>query len=125
MAQRVELGSISDLKPGAMKMFSVGGHEYMVARVGDQYYATDNHCPHMGGNLSQGKLNGTVVTCPRHGSQFDLKDGHVIRWTVWNPVLVAFDQIRSPKRPLKMYPVVVEGDKIFLSGAKAPAASRT
>ena len=34
----------------------------------------------MGGKLSQGKLEGTAVTCPRHGSQFDLTDGRVVRW---------------------------------------------
>ncbi len=44
----------------------------LLARVGDKYYAADNRCPHMGGKLSPGKLEGTVVTCPRHGSQFDL-----------------------------------------------------
>lgn len=110
-----EVGRASDFKPGTMKMVNIGGHEYLLAKVEDKYYAADNRCPHMGGNLSQGKLEGTIVTCPLHGSRFDLKDGRVIRWTDWFPVLVAIDQVRSHKRPLPVYRVVVEGDKILLN----------
>jgi 3-phenylpropionate/trans-cinnamate dioxygenase ferredoxin component len=111
----IEVGNVNDFKPGTMKRVIVGGHEYLLARVQDKYYAADNRCRHMGGNLSAGKLNGTIVTCPRHGSQFDLKDGHVLRWTTWPALLVAIDQVRSRKRPLPVYPVAVEGDKILLT----------
>jgi 3-phenylpropionate/trans-cinnamate dioxygenase ferredoxin component len=110
----VELSRVGSLKPGEMKMVLVQGKEILLAWDGAQYYAADNRCPHMGGNLSHGKLDGTVVTCPRHGSQFDLKDGQVIRWTTWPSALLAIDQVRSHKRPLPIYPVVVEGDKIFI-----------
>jgi 3-phenylpropionate/trans-cinnamate dioxygenase ferredoxin component len=116
-----EAANIGELKPGTMKMVNIEGHEYLIARVEDKYFAADNRCPHMGGNLSQGKLEGTIITCPRHGSQFDLKDGHVIRWTTWSPALVAIDQVRSHKRPLPIYPVVVEGSKIQINRAKVLA----
>lgn len=45
-------------------MLYVKGQEILVARVGDNYYSVDNRCPHMGGNLSKGNLEGTIVTCP-------------------------------------------------------------
>ena len=117
-----EVANVNDFKPGTMKMIEVDGHEYLLARVEDKYYAADAHCPHMGGNLWRGKLDGTVITCPRHGSQFDLNDGHVIRWTTWSSALVAIDQLRSRKRPLPVYAVTVQGDKILLSGSKVPVA---
>lgn len=110
----VEISKVGGLRPGEMKMVLVQGKEILLARVVDQYYAADNRCPHMGGNLSQGKLDGTIVTCPRHGSQFDLKDGQVVRWTTWPSALVALDQVRSRKRPLPVYPVVIEGDQIMI-----------
>jgi 3-phenylpropionate/trans-cinnamate dioxygenase ferredoxin component len=110
-----EVGKVYDFQSGTMKKANIGGHEYLIARVEDKYYAADNRCPHMGGKLSLGKLEGTIVTCPLHGSRFDLKDGHVVRWTVWIPALVALDQVRSRKRPLPTYPVEVAGDKILLS----------
>ena len=63
-----------------MRAVSAEGREILLARVGDKYYAVDGRCPHMKGDLSQGKLEGTVVTCPRHGSQFDISNGRVVRW---------------------------------------------
>jgi 3-phenylpropionate/trans-cinnamate dioxygenase ferredoxin component len=113
-AKTVEVGKTGELKAGEMKMVLVEGREILLARSGDIYYAANNHCPHMGGNLSRGKLEGTVVTCPLHHSQFDLKDGHVMRWTTWPSALAAVDQIRSRKRPLQTYPVTVEGDRITI-----------
>jgi 3-phenylpropionate/trans-cinnamate dioxygenase ferredoxin component len=109
------VANVNDFTPGTMRAVSIEGHEYLIARVDNTYYAADNICPHMGGNLSHGKLEGTVITCPRHGSQFDLNDGHVIRWTNWSPALVAVDQLRSRKRPLSIYPVVIQGDKILIN----------
>lgn len=80
MSNLVEVAKSGELAEGTMKEVLTQGHEILLARVGDKYYAANNRCPHMGGKLSQGKLEGTVVTCPRHGAQFDLSDGHVIRW---------------------------------------------
>ncbi len=113
-ASEIEIAKTGDLKPGEMKRILVQGKEVLLARVGDIFYAADNRCPHMGGNLSQGRLEGTIITCPRHASQFDLKDGHVVRWTTWPGALVAVDQLRSHTRPLPIYKVITEGDKIKL-----------
>jgi 3-phenylpropionate/trans-cinnamate dioxygenase ferredoxin subunit len=113
-ADRVEIAKVGDLKPGEMKMVMAKKREILLARVDDAYYAADNRCKHMGGNLSKGKLEGTVVTCPLHGSQYDLKDGHVVRWTTWPGVLLALDRVRSQRRPLQVYPLMVEGDKIMM-----------
>lgn len=68
MAELVEVSKTGELAEGTMKRVSVGGREILLARVGDTYYAAGNRCPHMGGNLSRGKLEGTIVTCPLHGS---------------------------------------------------------
>jgi 3-phenylpropionate/trans-cinnamate dioxygenase ferredoxin subunit len=88
-----------------MTQVSVGGREILVARVGDRYYSADNRCPHMGGNLSQGTLEGTILTCPRHHSQFDLTDGHVVRWTDWTGILLATGKLLKSPRPIKTHPV--------------------
>jgi 3-phenylpropionate/trans-cinnamate dioxygenase ferredoxin component len=105
-----EIGKVADLKSGQMKMVLVQGKEILLARAGDIFYAADNRCRHMGGRLSKGKLEGTIVTCPLHGSQYDLKDGQVVRWTNWPSALAAIDQMRSRKRPLSVYQVIIEGD---------------
>ena len=46
-----------------------------VFRVGDSFYAIDNHCPHKGGPLGLGVLSGSVVTCPWHGFTVDVRTG--------------------------------------------------
>ena len=43
-----EIFKKDELNDGEMKMKEINGHEYMIARVGDNYYASDNRCPHMG-----------------------------------------------------------------------------
>jgi len=80
MSEFTEVYKIDELKDGTIKAVNVGGRQIPLARVGDKYYAVDNLCPHMNGNLSEGKLEGTVVTCPLHGSQFDISNGRGVRW---------------------------------------------
>jgi 3-phenylpropionate/trans-cinnamate dioxygenase ferredoxin subunit len=111
----VEIATTDELADGSMKMATVSGYEILLARVGDNYYSTDNRCPHMGGNLSMGKLKGTVVTCPRHHSQFDLTNGHVIRWTDWTGFKLSLGKLLRSPRPLKTYEVKVEDDKIMVN----------
>jgi 3-phenylpropionate/trans-cinnamate dioxygenase ferredoxin subunit len=68
----------------------------------------------MGGHLANGRLEGTVVTCPRHGSRFDLRDGSVIRWTDFSGLgLRLAKTLRSP-RPLQTYPVRVEDGRLLV-----------
>jgi len=56
-------------------MVVVGGKEVLLANVDGSYFAIANKCTHAGGSLAKGSLEGSIVTCPRHGSQFDLKTG--------------------------------------------------
>ena len=99
-----------EMKDGEMRSASVGGKEILVARVAGQFYAASNVCPHLAGRLSDGSLEGTVVTCPRHRSQFDLRDGHIVRWTNWSGIMLAIGKMFKSPRPLKTYPVKIEGD---------------
>ena len=80
MSGFIKVGKTSEFADGTMKKVLVQGNEILVARVKGKYYAADSLCPHLRGDLSRGTLEGTVVTCPLQGSQFDLRDGRVIRW---------------------------------------------
>ena len=48
-------------------------------RIGGALHAIDARCTHVGGPLDRGSVQGTQVTCPLHGSVFDVRDGKVIR----------------------------------------------
>jgi 3-phenylpropionate/trans-cinnamate dioxygenase ferredoxin subunit len=113
MSNLIQVGTAGELVDGSMKEVTAQGRDFLLARIGDRYYAADNRCPHMGGKLSQGKLEGTVVTCPRHGSQFDLRDGKVVRWLKGGVSSMA-GKLLKPPRPIATYPVKLDGDKIML-----------
>ncbi len=114
MSEWINALKADDLSNGVMKTVNLKKQDILIARVGDTYYAVDNRCPHRGGNLSQGKLSGTIVTCPLHGSQFDLQDGHVVRWTNLSGAVVAMAKVIKSPRPLKTYPVKLESGQIMV-----------
>ena len=114
MTEFVQVAQKDELENGAMKAVNAAGHEILLVRVSDNYYAAGNRCPHLGGNLAQGKLEGTVVTCPLHGSQFDLTSGQVIRWTNFTGFAAKLGKLLKSPRPLATYKVKVEGDNILI-----------
>lgn len=75
----VKVASASEVPAGKMKMVKVGETEVLIANVGGKYYAISNRCTHAGGSLSEGSLEGNVVTCPKHGSKFDLTSGKAVQ----------------------------------------------
>jgi 3-phenylpropionate/trans-cinnamate dioxygenase ferredoxin subunit len=109
------VGSVGELREGTMKKVMVRGQAILIARVKGQYYAVDARCPHLEGDLSKGTLRDTILTCPMHHSQFDLQDGHVVRWTDLTGITLTIASQQKPPKSLKQYPVMVKGDKIFIA----------
>jgi len=113
MNKFIEVAKIEELKSGMMKAVNAAGHEILLARVGDKYYAVDGRCPHMQGDLSQGKLEGTIVTCPRHGSQFYVSDGQVVRW-LKGGLMSKVSRALKMSKALTVYNVKVEDGKVLV-----------
>ena len=68
----------SEVGVGKMKKVVLDDIEILIANVNGKYYAVDNTCTHFGGNLSEGILEGNVVTCPNHRAKFDVTTGKVV-----------------------------------------------
>ena len=83
---------VSVVPPGSALL--VG--DVAVFNVDGTFYATQSKCTHRQGPLSEGKLDGSTVTCPLHGAQFNVCTGAVLRG--------------QAKDPLKTYHVIVEGE---------------
>jgi 3-phenylpropionate/trans-cinnamate dioxygenase ferredoxin subunit len=109
------VGSVGELLEGTMKKVMVRGQAILIARVKGQYYAVDARCPHLEGDLSEGTLRDTILTCPMHHSQFDLQDGHIVRWTDLTGITFTIASQQKPPKSLKQYPVMVKGDKILIA----------
>jgi len=55
-----------------------------------------------------------LLSCPRHHSQFDITDGHVIRWTDWSGIKLSLGKVLKSPRNLKIYDVMIDGDTLMV-----------
>jgi 3-phenylpropionate/trans-cinnamate dioxygenase ferredoxin component len=99
-----EVARIEGIPAGTMKAVVVDGKDVLVSNVGGKYYAIGGKCTHAGGDLSKGTLEGNVVTCPRHGSQFDVTTGKNLR----GPKII----VRVSTKDEPVYEIKVDGKSI-------------
>ena len=65
-----------EVVPGAVHAVQIFGKRYALYKTdGGEFYATADGCPHAGGPLAEGELDGFEVTCPFHSWTFDVRDG--------------------------------------------------
>ena len=89
----------TDLAPGKMKPVDLDGEEIAIANVDGEYFAFNNTCPHVGGPLAEGELEGDIVTCPWHSTPFNVRTGEAQEGGVTDD-------------PVSTYEVRLEGDDI-------------
>ncbi len=99
MAEWVQATTADAVPEGGGVEVAVKGRIVAVFRVGDEFFALDGICPHAGGPLGKGRLDGTVVTCPWHGWQFDVRTG---------------EHCLNPQICQERFPVKVEDGKVFI-----------
>ena len=100
----IRAASVDEVPAGTLKSFNIEGTVVLVVNLNGHYYAIGNRCTHMGGDLSKGQLEGKIVKCPRHGSQFDVTTGKNMRGP---KIIVQFSTRDEP-----VYEVKVEGNSI-------------
>ena len=90
---------VSELSKNSGKPMEISGQSIAFFNVEGDIYAIENHCLHRGGPLGDGHLEGTLVTCPWHAWQFDVKTGkcHTM-----------------PGAKQKRYPSKIENNKIYV-----------
>lgn len=98
MSEFITVTRVGEVKNGKVKTFHVNGHDIALCNVEGTFFATQNLCTHDGGPLGDGELWGFDIECPRHGGRFDVRTGQV---TALPPI-----------RPIKTFPVRVEGEEI-------------
>jgi nitrite reductase/ring-hydroxylating ferredoxin subunit/uncharacterized membrane protein len=75
-----------DLRAGSPKRITVDGTDIALFRRGNQVYAVNAVCPHAGGPLDEGQVEGETVQCPWHDSVFNLADGSIVHGPTAFPV---------------------------------------
>ncbi|MFO0908785.1 MAG: non-heme iron oxygenase ferredoxin subunit [Isosphaeraceae bacterium] len=98
----VKMATVDEIPPGKSKEVEHEGRIYALFNVNGEICAIDGVCPHQGGPLAEGVLDGCVVTCPWHGWPFDVKSG------------------KTPLGPRVMQPVYevkIEGNDVYVQVA--------
>ena len=99
-----------DLPTNSMVMVLVEGKEVLLANVNSNYFAIANKCTHLGGSLAKGSLAGNVVTCPRHGAQFDVTTGQAV-----GEAKIAF--VKMKVNDEAAYEIKVDGEDILIKAS--------
>ena len=103
----VTVCEVSDIPANQMRKVIVNSKEILLANIDGSYYAIANKCSHLGGSLAKGTLDGSTVTCPRHGARFDLITGKSIR-----EAKIAL--IKMKVKNLESFQVKVDGKNIMV-----------
>ncbi|MGQ0568289.1 MAG: Rieske (2Fe-2S) protein [Armatimonadota bacterium] len=96
----LRVAQIDDVIPETGKVIQADGTTLALFNLGGTFYAIDNKCTHVGGPLGEGAVEGNVVTCPWHGSRFDIPTGEVL-----GP---------PARRPVSTYRVQIQGREVFV-----------
>jgi nitrite reductase (NADH) small subunit len=95
----VRVGSLRALAPGTVMGAEVGGNSYAICNLGGDLHAFEGICPHAGGPLGEGTIEGDHLVCPWHAWEYDCRTG-------------VNDYDENVK--LASFPVKVEGDDILI-----------
>ncbi len=122
----VEVGKMDEIARGGMKAVEANGKEIVLCNYDGKIYAVDRRCGHMNAPLEMGTLEGYILTCPMHHSQFDITTGEALS----GPVPADFGNEISPENlgkylqdigmlmshiktcDVETYPVKIEGNSI-------------
>ncbi|MGZ4139107.1 MAG: Rieske (2Fe-2S) protein [Actinomycetota bacterium] len=75
MSDFEQVATADAIPPGTGCQVVVAGRAIALFNVDGTFYAIDGTCLHRGGPVGEGDLDGTIVTCPWHGFQYDVTTG--------------------------------------------------
>lgn len=72
----LDIGAVDDIPPRGARVVKTSRGDIAIFRTADdRLFALDDRCPHKGGPLSQGIVQGHGVTCPMHNWMISLETG--------------------------------------------------
>jgi len=104
---KVEVAKSAQIHEGEIHLASAGGHSIALTRITGTVRAFENKCPHLGLSLARGKIENGTITCPWHGSRYDICSGKNLDWVnsivgipmpQWSHGLIALGKSPAPVR---------------------------
>jgi nitrite reductase/ring-hydroxylating ferredoxin subunit len=99
VAEKVKVARRSQIPEGSAIAVDAGGKKIAIFNAGGKLFAIDNTCLHRGGPLAEGDLDGTVVTCPWHGWEYDITSGR---------------SLDEPSKQVSCFELQEEGDDVLV-----------
>ena len=96
----VKVCSLDVVPAGTMNEFYIKDCEVLIINSSNQVYCLDARCTHAGAPLEEGTVEGDVLTCPWHGSKFNITNGSVLKGPA--------------EKELKKYPVTIKDSSVFI-----------
>jgi nitrite reductase/ring-hydroxylating ferredoxin subunit len=76
----LDVAAAADVQERKALAVKAGGVSLLLTRIDGKIHAIENRCPHLGLPLARGRIEGTAITCPFHGSRFDVCSGRNLDW---------------------------------------------
>ncbi len=121
MSEKIKVGQLSEFIPGKINTVTVQGQSVLVVKLEDgRVCAIKNQCAHLPLPLNRGTLQGELITCPWHNSQFNVCTGKNIDWVMgiagvkmpdWSRRLIALGR---EAENLTTYHVEIEDNNVFV-----------
>ena len=77
---RVAAAKVSEIEEGKTHCVKLDKLKVLLTKIDGEIYAIENKCSHLGLSMEKGELDNGIVTCPWHGSRFNVKDGKNVDW---------------------------------------------
>jgi nitrite reductase/ring-hydroxylating ferredoxin subunit len=118
--KKVKIGTVDEFPFGKIRIVRAESVMVVVNHTESGFCAVENRCPHLGFPIGLGQVEGTVITCPFHGSRFDMCTGENLDWVTglagakmpsWTRRLLTMG-----KKPTSIptFQVMQEGDEVFV-----------
>ena len=80
MSSEVRVAASAEIKSGEMFSATVKDTRILLSRIDNEVKGVIDKCTHLGMPMRKGKFDGRAVTCPFHGSRFDIATGENLDW---------------------------------------------
>jgi len=117
--KKIKIGTVNDFPLGKTRIVRAESVMVVVNRTENGFCAVENRCPHLGFPIGLGQVDDNVITCPFHGSKFDLCTGENLDWVTslagaklpsWTRRLM---MMGKQPTPIQTFEVTQEGDSLY------------
>jgi nitrite reductase/ring-hydroxylating ferredoxin subunit len=119
--KKVKIGTVTDFPLGKPRIVRAESVMVVVNHTENGFYAVENRCPHLGFPIGLGQVEGNVITCPFHGSKFDMCTGENLDWVTslagipmpsWTQRMM---MLGKKPTPIPTFQVTQEGDDLYVT----------